>query len=130
MLIVGAGINIILNEKAKLILESNLKLEAQFLPVEILGDNDSSWYLLNVVNKVDNAISELKSKYIDLPTGKRILQKPVFKDDALPNDMAFVIPPAYHHLYVKGEFLRNLVNKHGLTGLNFVLCDLDIAEAS
>ncbi|MBI3900501.1 MAG: hypothetical protein HY308_19770 [Gammaproteobacteria bacterium] len=123
VLVFGAGVNVALNEKAKKVLEPVLGNDAQFLPVEVVGEETDAWYLLNVVNRIDNSVSVEKSHYIELPGGKRVLQRPVFNEQSIPENRVFVYPNAYISAIVRGERLKELVVTHKLTGLKFTPCE-------
>ncbi|MBI3898060.1 MAG: hypothetical protein HY308_07160 [Gammaproteobacteria bacterium] len=119
VLVFGTFVNIALNEKARKVLEPALGSDAEFLPIKLVGEESEAWYLLNVVHRIDNAVSAEKSHYTELSTGKRVLTRPVFVENNIPNDRIFVYPYAYHRAVIKGESLKSLVATHKLTGLLF-----------
>ncbi|MBI3900500.1 MAG: hypothetical protein HY308_19765 [Gammaproteobacteria bacterium] len=123
VLVIGAGVDIALNKRAKTILEPALSGDAEYLPIEVVGEGTDPWYLLNVTNRIDDAISLEKSDYMELSNGKRILTRPTFIEKKIPDNRIFVYPHAYQRAVVKGELLKELVSAHKLTGLNFHLCE-------
>ncbi|MBI3898828.1 MAG: hypothetical protein HY308_11090 [Gammaproteobacteria bacterium] len=120
VLVFGAGNYIALNEKAKTVLEPALDGDAEYLPIEIKDEQSDRWYLINVIHRLDNVVDYEKSHYMDLVDGSRILQRPVFIERNIPNDRVFVYPNTYNRPIAKGEFLKELVAAHKLTGLNFL----------
>ncbi|MBI3898059.1 MAG: hypothetical protein HY308_07155 [Gammaproteobacteria bacterium] len=123
VLVTGAGVDIALNEKAKRILELALGADAEYLPIRVVGEESESWYLLNIIHRVDNAVDLEKSHYMELSTGKRLLRRPVFIERNIPDNRVFVYPKTYIEPMVKGEFLKELVAAHNLRGLNFQTCE-------
>ncbi|MBI3897333.1 MAG: hypothetical protein HY308_03440, partial [Gammaproteobacteria bacterium] len=97
--------------------------DAEYLPIDVEGEASGSWYLLNTLHVPNDAIDYDKSHYFTMSTGDRILTRPVFVDQKIPNDRIFVYPNSYNRIGVKGDFLKELVFAHKLTGLRFDPCE-------
>ncbi|MBI3896923.1 MAG: hypothetical protein HY308_01345 [Gammaproteobacteria bacterium] len=123
VLVIGAGTNIAMNKRAKKVLAPVLGDDAEYLPIKVDGEDSEHWYLLNILHRVENALSEELSTYrIRRDGSKGGLRRAVFVEKNIPDNRIFVYPDTYINVKVKGEFLEELVNKHKLTGLHFTPC--------
>jgi len=116
----GIGLGIVLNEKAKNVLEPVLKDDAEYLPVEVVGDTHS-YYLLNIINIVKDALNLEQCQFHTLRSGAfGEITKTVFAENNIPENRAFVYPQSIKLPLFKGELLKNIYEEHQLTGLDFI----------
>jgi hypothetical protein len=118
-LIIGAGVNIVLNDKAKVALESVFNTDVEYLPVNVEGDADS-YYLLNVLNVLENALALDKCEFRIRRNGEvGAVKNAVFDEANSPDNRIFIAPQKTTTAMFKGELLKELCIEHGLTGLEF-----------
>jgi len=119
----GAGLDIAVNEKAKCIFAPALGDAAEFLPVTVIGDQENNWYIINVINVINNALDENKSKFKTLRSGERgPAKKVVFDDSNIPDNNVFVYPHTYSNLMLKGDLLKKSIEDSVITGVEFKKC--------
>ncbi|WP_444997225.1 imm11 family protein [Aliikangiella sp. IMCC44359] len=119
ILIIGVGVNIALNEKAKTVLESVFKNDAEFLPINVKGDNER-YYLLNVLNVVDDALDLKHCEFRIRSNGEMgSIKTAVFDENKIPDNRIFITPYKSTSAMFKGKLLMDTCNKYGLTGLDF-----------
>ena len=115
----AVGVGVVITEKVKTILEPVLKDDAEYLPIEIDGE-ELPFYLLNVTHIVQDALDLEKSKFMIRPNGERgVLKNAVFNESVIPDDRAFVYPENMGMSLFRGELLKGICKKYNLTGLNF-----------
>ncbi len=118
-LIIGAGVNIVLNDKAKVALDPVLGDDVEYLSVNIKGEK-GNYYLLNVLHVVDNALALDKSEFRLRPNGEiGVIRKAVFDSRYIPDNRMFIYPQMASYAMFKGERFKDICIEHGLTGLEF-----------
>jgi len=119
----GAGLDIAVNEKAKRVFEPILGDAAEFLPVTIIGDQENNWYIINIINVINNALDENKSEFKTLRSGERgPVKKAVFDDSKIPEGNIFVYPYTYSNLMLKGDSLKKSIESSAVSGAEFKRC--------
>jgi hypothetical protein len=130
VLIIGAGVDMAVNQKVKDCLFSLLSDYVQFLPVNVVGENEQ-WYLINITKVIHSAINQEQSKFRTLSNGQKgMLVKAVFNSKEIPRDIVFTFPENTRRFMSSGAMLANAVRDHNITGLEFHECQVDVAEAS
>ncbi len=115
--IFSGGINFAVDQKTKELLTSICENEIEFLPIEVLGDDDQ-WYMINIINVVEKALSLENSQFKIRPNGRfGRLTLPVFSDRNIPEESIFIYPQRMRDFMVKGEKLRKLIDGNDLTGV-------------
>lgn len=118
------GLNIAINKKAKdiLINSGQFKGQAEFLSVDIAGDQNQ-WFLVNVINPVTQALDIEKSEFRKRRDGSDGgLRKAVFDHQQVTPNSLFTFPQSPWSFMVSDEGLKNLVDENGLTGFEFHEC--------
>ncbi|WP_444994746.1 imm11 family protein [Aliikangiella sp. IMCC44359] len=118
-MIVGAGFNTVLNERAKAVLEPLLKDDAQYLPVNIDGETDR-YYLLNITNVIEGALVPEQSEYRIRKNGEvGLLKTAVYDESKFPENRIFTTPESSNSAFVIGNWFIDVCKEHGLKGLEF-----------
>ncbi len=118
ILIIGVGVNIALNEKAKTIFEPVFKNDAELLPINVKGDSEK-YYLLNILNVVD-ALAIDQCEFRIRHNGEMgAIKKAIFDENKAPDNRIFITPYQTTKAMFKGELLKDICKEHSLTGLEF-----------
>jgi len=119
----SVGVGVVINKKAKAILEPILKNDAEYLPIEIEGESNL-FYLLNIIHIAEDAIDLDKSEFRTMRNGMQgSIKKTIFSENCIPENRAFVYPQSITRAMFRGELLKETCEKHQLIGLMFIPVD-------
>jgi hypothetical protein len=115
----AGGLNLAVDSKAKKVLSAQFEQDIEFLPI-LIKDESEDWFLINVINVVDTALSLENSKFKMRGNGTfGRLTKAVFNLDNIPGDRPFVYPQWINAFMFNGEKFKNVVSDNNLIGLSF-----------